>query len=135
MHVPGSALGDNRLVSVGKDSVRAVAALLVSAGRVVPALGPDSVSGRYRSWWWPLPTASQRHMVASLLEDASPDAQAEVAAALAGEVDALVRQQLVVAGATHRVAPVGPADRARGVGPVAGVDRSVVPRLAGPSQA
>ncbi len=39
-------------------------------------------------------------MVASLLEDASPDAQAEVAAALAGEVDALVRQQLVVAGAT-----------------------------------
>ena len=39
-------------------------------------------------------------MVASLLEDASPEAQAEVAVTLAGEVDGLVRQQLVEAGAT-----------------------------------
>jgi SNF2 family DNA or RNA helicase len=38
-------------------------------------------------------------MVASLLPDASREAQEEVAAAMAGEVDALVRQQLVEAGA------------------------------------
>jgi SNF2 family DNA or RNA helicase len=73
---------------------------MVSSGRVVPALDADRATGRYRSWWWPLPTASQRSMIASLLRDPSPDGQAELAAALAAEVDELVRRQLVEAGAT-----------------------------------
>ena len=78
----------------------AVAAALVAAGRVVPALAADPDSGRYRSWWWPLPTASQRPLIASLLEDPSPAGQAEAAAALASEVDGLVRARLVEAGAS-----------------------------------
>ena len=73
---------------------------LVSSGRVVPALDADRATGRYRSWWWPLPTASQRSMIASLLEDPSPEGQTEVAVALAVAVDGLVRRQLVDVGAT-----------------------------------
>jgi len=82
------------------EKIRAVAAELVAAGRVVPALDADTATGNYRSWWWPLPTASQRSMIASLLEDPSPQGQAEVAAALAAEVDMLVRRLLAEAKAT-----------------------------------
>jgi non-specific serine/threonine protein kinase len=67
---------------------------------VVPGLAVDRETDAYRSWWWPLPTASQRPLIASLLNDPSPDGQAHVAAALAEAVDGLVRSQLVEAGAT-----------------------------------
>ena len=93
-------LGNNRRVVGLEEKVSAVAAVLVTSGRVVPALATDGPSGVYRSWWWPLPTASQRSLIASLLQDPSPEGQAAVAAALAVEVDGLVRRQLVEAGAT-----------------------------------
>ncbi len=93
-------LGNNHLVVGPSANIDAVAAALVSSGRVVPALDADGATGSYRSWWWPLPTAVQRPMIASLLEDRSPDGQAEVAGALASEVDRLVRGRLVEAGAT-----------------------------------
>jgi SNF2 family DNA or RNA helicase len=93
-------LGNNRLVFGPGERISMVAAALVSSGRVVPALDADPVTGCYRSWWWPLPSASQRRMIASLLEDRSANGQAEVAGALAFEVDRLVRGQLVEAGAT-----------------------------------
>ncbi|MBV9660126.1 MAG: DEAD/DEAH box helicase [Acidimicrobiales bacterium] len=83
-----------------EEKVSATAAALVGSGRVVPALEADPPTGRYRSWWWPLPAASQRSMIASLLQDASPGGQAELAVALASEVDGLVRRQLVEAAAT-----------------------------------
>lgn len=83
-----------------------VAATLIAAGRVVPALAADPATGRYRSWWWPLPTASQRPLVAALLDDPSPGAQAEVAAALAEAVDGQVRARLVAAGSV--IAPRRP---------------------------
>ena len=95
-----SLLGHNRSVGAPEEKISAVAMALVSSGRVVPALDSDRSTGSYRSWWWPLPTASQRSMIASLIHDPSPDGQAELAVALANEVDRLVRQELVEAGAT-----------------------------------
>ncbi len=93
-------LGNNRVVFRPHDRIDIVAAALVSSARVVPALEADKATGRYRSWWWPLPTASQRPVIASLLEDRSADGQAAVAGALASEVDRLVRLRLVEVGAS-----------------------------------
>lgn len=98
--LPCVAVGHNDLVVGSGEMVSSVAAALVSSGRVVPALELDEAAGSYRSWWWPLPGASQRSMIASLLTDPSRPGPAEVAAALASEVDRLVRHQLVEAGAT-----------------------------------
>jgi hypothetical protein len=83
-----------------------VATLLVASGRVVPGLARDEATGRYRSWWWPLPAARERSLIASLLPDPSTEAQRAVASQLAGEVDRLVRSRLVRAGAV--VAPRRP---------------------------
>ncbi|HLI23860.1 MAG TPA: DEAD/DEAH box helicase, partial [Acidimicrobiales bacterium] len=94
------AAADDRVSAAADDRVRAVAAALVASGRVVPALDVDGATGAYRSWWWPLPTASQRPLVASLLEDRSPPDQARAAAALAAAVDGMVRAQLVRSGAS-----------------------------------
>ncbi len=91
-------MGDNHLVVDPGDRIGEVASALVSSGRVVPALDVEHATGAYRSWWWPLPTASQRSMIASLLQDPSPAGQTEVASALASEVDRLVRDQLDEAG-------------------------------------
>ena len=66
--------GHNRRVADLAKSTT-VAAALVSSGRVVPALDADEATGAYRSWWWPLPTASQRSMIASLLQNPSPEAR------------------------------------------------------------
>lgn len=83
------------MVAGTAERIGTVAAALVSSGRVVPALDLDHANGAYRSWWWPLPTAAQRWMIASLLDDPSPDGQAAVAVVLADEVDRLVRHRLV----------------------------------------
>ena len=76
-----------------------VATFLVGAGRVVPGAVLEA-DGRARSQWWPLPAAGDRGLLASLLVDDSIDAHAEVASALAEEVDREVRRRLISAGAT-----------------------------------
>ncbi|HLI54568.1 MAG TPA: SNF2 helicase-associated domain-containing protein, partial [Acidimicrobiales bacterium] len=84
-----------------EEAIRAVAAALVASGRVVPALAADNATGRYRSWWWPLPSAAQRSLIAPLLRAAPPgEGHALVAAALAEQTDSLVRDRLVDAGAS-----------------------------------
>ena len=90
---------------IGSDAdvdVRAleVAELLVGYGRVVPGLAIDDQTGRARSWWWPLPAASQRALVASLALDGSLEAQLSAAARLAGSVDDTVRRLLADSGAS-----------------------------------
>ncbi|MEO5678434.1 MAG: SNF2 helicase-associated domain-containing protein, partial [Acidimicrobiales bacterium] len=70
-----------------------VARVLVAGGHVVPGLTVEA-DGRARSWWWPLPAASHRPMVAALVGDPSPEGQRRVAAGLAEAVDAAVRRQL-----------------------------------------
>ncbi|MGI8792416.1 MAG: SNF2 helicase-associated domain-containing protein, partial [Acidimicrobiales bacterium] len=70
-----------------------VARALVATGRVVPGLTVDD-NGRGRSWWWPLPAASHRSLVASLVVDPSAEGQRLAATRLAEEVDALVRTRL-----------------------------------------
>jgi hypothetical protein len=74
-----------------------VAELLVNAGRVVPGLTFDERAGLGRSWWWPLPAASQRPLVASLVDDASIEGQRVVASRLGEAVDGIVRARLVAA--------------------------------------
>jgi SNF2 family DNA or RNA helicase len=75
------------------DAVDDVARALVAAGRVVPGLTVEP-DGRSRSWWWPLPAASHRAWIASLVVDPSLAGQRRAADRLAGAVDAIVRGQL-----------------------------------------
>src|SRR5207302_5330515 len=72
------------------------ATALVGAGRIVPGLTVEA-GGRARSWWWPLPAASHRSLLAALVEDPSPDGQRRAAGRLAGAVDDVARRRLVAA--------------------------------------
>jgi hypothetical protein len=92
-------------------AVEELAAYLVDAGRVVPGASIED-DGRARSWWWPLPAASDRARVARLLVNGSEDAQRELAAGLAGATDRLVRARL----AGGDVALLPPRPRRRTVG-------------------
>jgi len=80
--------------TVQDDAFDDVARVLVQSGRVVPGLtiGDD---GRARSWWWPLPAATHRPLIASLVADASADGQRRASNRLAEAVDTLVRDRLV----------------------------------------
>ena len=75
------------------DAFTDVARAMVAAGRVVPGLTVEP-DGRSRSWWWPMPAASHRSLVASLVIDQSVDGQRRAADKLAGAVDAMVRGRL-----------------------------------------
>src|SRR5205085_6451809 len=66
---------------------------MVTAGRVVPGLTVEA-DGRSRSWWWPLPAASHRSLVASLVVHPSLAGQRGAANRLAEAVDAIVRDRL-----------------------------------------
>ncbi|MEW6152390.1 MAG: DEAD/DEAH box helicase [Actinomycetota bacterium] len=85
--------------TVDQDAVDAVARALVAAGRVVPGLTVDE-DGRGRSWWWPLPAASHRSLVASVAAGSSVADQRRAATGLAEAVDAMARGRLVDAGAS-----------------------------------
>ncbi|MDQ6949687.1 MAG: SNF2 helicase-associated domain-containing protein, partial [Actinomycetota bacterium] len=85
-----------RVCEPGDDAVADVAYALVAAGRVVPGLSVEA-DGRSRSWWWPLPAASHRSLVATLVVDPSVDGQRRAAARLAEAVDATVRTRLATA--------------------------------------
>ena len=75
------------------------ARIFVESGRFVPGLTVDE-DGRARSWWWPLPAAGDRELIASLCADSSVETQRDVASRLATEVDAIVRARLVDTGAS-----------------------------------
>ncbi len=70
---------------------------LVDSGKVVPALAV-SEGGIARSWWWPMPAARDRSVVASIVTGDSVEAHATAAAALANAVDTEVRRRLAHAG-------------------------------------
>ena len=80
-------------------SIARVAEVFVANGRVIPGLAV-AADGRARSWWWPLPAASDRVLLGSLLDGNEPADHARVAAELSAEVDRLVRSRFVGAGAT-----------------------------------
>ena len=83
---------ERREARLDGDLVSATAQWFVDAGRVVPGASrtPDGV----RSWWWPLPAASDRELLRALLPDASPLTQRFVAEALCSATDAAMRAQL-----------------------------------------
>jgi non-specific serine/threonine protein kinase len=70
-----------------------MAAVLVAAGRVVPALETDA-DGHLHARWWPLPAAEDRPWLEALLPDDDPASQRQLAQHLADAVDRLVRQRL-----------------------------------------
>ncbi len=79
--------------------IESVADALVVAGRAVPGI-TVTVDGRARSWWFPLPAAGDRELVASCCADGSVDAQRDAAARLADAVDQRVRERLAAAACT-----------------------------------
>ncbi len=86
--------GIDPLDNIDRAAVTDVASWFVRSGRVVPALAVDD-DGRARSWWWPLPAAEDRALLATLVPRAN-DLEAHKLAAdrLALEVDRLVRERL-----------------------------------------
>jgi hypothetical protein len=78
--------------------VEGVASWFVRSGRVVPGVevGAD---GRARSWWWPLPAAGDRALLASLVPATNDlESHRHAAQLLSIEVDRQVRDQLGMAG-------------------------------------
>ena len=75
-------------------AIEELAAYLVDAGRVVPGVSVEE-DGRARSWWWPMPAASDRARVARLLVDGSVASQRDLAVGLAEATDRFVRARLV----------------------------------------
>jgi hypothetical protein len=80
-------------VETTDDAVDDVARALVAAGRVVPGLTVEP-DGRARSWWWPLPAASHRSLIAGLVVDPSVEGQRRAAESLTEAVDVMVRERL-----------------------------------------
>ena len=76
----------------------ALASALVESGRFVAGLTVDA-SGRGRSWWWPMPAASDRATLLALLDGDDLDAHTHLADEVAELVDAEVRARLVGSGA------------------------------------
>lgn len=75
----------------------ALASVLVDSGRFVAGLTVDA-SGRGRSWWWPMPAASDRVALSALLDGDGFDAHTRLADELAELVDAEVRARLAASG-------------------------------------
>ena len=81
------------------DRIDAAARVFVESAKFVPGLSVGE-DGRARSWWWPLPTAGDGELIASLCTGASVGAQRDAASRLAAAVDSLVRGRLVDARAS-----------------------------------
>src|SRR5207244_11873893 len=92
---PGAATST---VGVTDEAVSDVANALLQSGRVVPGLTIEA-DGRARSWWWPLPPASHRSLLATLVGNSSAGGQRRAAARLADAIDGIARQRLVAANA------------------------------------
>ena len=69
-----------------------LARYFVDAGRVVPAIATDTEGTR--SWWWPLPVASDRELLSALLTGPTLADHKMLAERLAVSVDALMRERL-----------------------------------------
>ena len=91
--------------------IERLAAVLVAAGRVTPALDIDGAGGLVARWW-PLPAPEDRPWLEALLPDDGPASQRRLAEALAAAVDRLVRQRLRAApgalGSTSKPTPPSP---------------------------
>jgi SNF2 family DNA or RNA helicase len=72
--------------------VSQLAEYFVGSGRVVPGIARE-IDGRFRSWWWPLPTALERDLIRSLIDTNTFDDHQRVANELAGAVDSIVRSR------------------------------------------
>ena len=70
-----------------------VADHFVRLGRVVPALRVEN-DGRVRTWWWPLPAANDRALLATLVTSNDAEGHRAAAEVLAEEVDRQVRERL-----------------------------------------
>ena len=69
-----------------------LAEYFVASGRVVPGITREE-DGRFRSWWWPLPTALERDLLRSLIVSNTFNDHQRAAKKLAHTVDLLVRSR------------------------------------------
>ena len=93
MKVTNQLVRERRIDNAPERRIAEVASYFVESKRVVPGLTVEP-SGP-RSWWWPLPTASDRDVLRSIVDGTSVDDHRVAAAALADAVDALMRERLV----------------------------------------
>ncbi len=96
MMVSVPRVNKSTVIEIPHEAFTEVASTLVRSGRVVPGLAVEA-DGRARSWWWPMPAAAHRGLVASLVVDDSMSGQRLAAGRLADAVDESVRQQLAAA--------------------------------------
>jgi hypothetical protein len=80
------------VATIDADLVTATAEWFVAAGRVVPGISRTEHGAR--SWWWPLPAASDRELIRALVIDSSPEGHRAAASALADATDAAMRGRL-----------------------------------------
>ena len=87
--------GAESLIPVEVDPIRVaeLARYFVDTRRVVPGLTLDH-ERHARSWWWPLPTASDRDILRSIVPGPSLADHRAAATMLAEHVDALMRERL-----------------------------------------
>ena len=83
--------------AIVQPDVAGAAASFVRSGRVVPGLTVEP-GGEVRSWWWPLPNAEDRAVLAGLVATNDVEGHSAAAAALAEEVDRQVRERLASSG-------------------------------------
>ncbi len=72
-----------------------LAEYFVSSGQVVPGIRCEA-DGRFRSWWWPLPTALDRDLIRSLVSSNTFEDHEIAATKLADAVDSLARSRFRV---------------------------------------
>jgi SNF2 family DNA or RNA helicase len=73
-------------------AIEDLARYFVESGRVVPGIATEAAGTR--SWWWPMPVASDRELLKALLNGPTHDDHEALANSLATSVDALMRNRL-----------------------------------------
>jgi SNF2-related domain/SNF2 Helicase protein/Helicase conserved C-terminal domain len=95
----GKGSSPNQADSVNHQEVSDVRVLrlaeyFVDSGRVVPGVARQ-LDGRFRSWWWPLPSALERDSVRSLIVSNTFEGHQRAANELSEAVDTLIRSRLL----------------------------------------
>jgi hypothetical protein len=95
----GKGFSPNQATSVDDQEgsgvrVLKLAEYFVDSGRVIPGIARQ-LDGRFRSWWWPLPSALERDSVRSIVASNTFEGHQQAANELSEAVDTLIRSRLL----------------------------------------